>query len=74
MLILSPKDVIDQLGNVGFVEDYYVLRHSGEQVWDINIVIDQLENFGFVEDYYVLRHSGEQVWDINIKLNVNTHT
>ncbi|XP_024634536.1 uncharacterized protein [Medicago truncatula] len=58
-LIQSPKDVIKHLEDVGFMEDYYVWRHHGEQEpneFDVNMQASssgahtQCENFGLMED------------------------
>ncbi|GAU32074.1 hypothetical protein TSUD_53420 [Trifolium subterraneum] len=62
-IIKSPEDVIDHLENVGFMDDYYVWRHHGEQEpQNINVefmvethasssgVRAECENFGHMED------------------------
>ncbi|MCI12966.1 hypothetical protein A2U01_0034077 [Trifolium medium] len=61
-LIQNPKDVIHHLGKVGFMNDYYVWRHHGEQeLPNINAQFDvnthtsssgahtECENFGGME-------------------------
>ncbi|GAU18184.1 hypothetical protein TSUD_248850 [Trifolium subterraneum] len=63
LIIKSPEDVIDHLENVGFMDDYYVWRHHGEQEpQNINVefMVDthasssgvraECENFGHMED------------------------
>ncbi|GAU27327.1 hypothetical protein TSUD_05530 [Trifolium subterraneum] len=63
LIIKSPEDVIDHLENVGFMDDYYVWRHHGEQEpQNINVefMVDthasssgvhaECENFGYMED------------------------
>ncbi|GAU29854.1 hypothetical protein TSUD_379440 [Trifolium subterraneum] len=63
LIIKSPEDVIDHLENVGFMDDYYVWRHHGEQEpknTNVGFMVDthalssgvraECENFGHMED------------------------
>ena len=58
-LVQSPKVVITHLEDLGFMEDYYVWRHHGEQEpddFDVNMQASsrgahtECENFDLVED------------------------